>query len=36
MASVFKIKNMVVVIAFSFLKHNRLCGRLANLDYFYT
>ena len=29
-------KNAVVVVVFIFLKHNGLCERLADLNYFYT
>ena len=31
-----EIKNTVVVVAFIFLKHNGLCGRLPDSNYFYT
>ena len=29
-------KNAAVVVAFIFLTHNGLCGRLADSNYFYT
>ena len=31
-----EIKNTVLVVVFIFLKHNSLCGRLVDSDYFYT
>ena len=30
-----EIKNVVVVVVFIFLKHNGLCGRLVDSNYFY-